>query len=203
LRESTLKSARAFFGRCYWWATRSRLTPMIKVAHLLKRHLANILTYLIHRVTNAVTKGLNAKIQYLAIWTVLGSASLGSLITINRQLKEKNPENIIRAIRDIDCRYLIVGDGAYHDYLKTVAEEAGCADKVEFVKAIPNAKLCKMLKDFDLMVSHCDYWGISKTVIEAALCGLPVIINHHSIEPIPDYEGDWVRLCDNSPCQQA
>ncbi len=86
LRDSSLKSARAwalkeslrplwdytyvgaartFFRRWYWWATHSRLAPMIKVARMLKAHFENILTYLTHRITNAVTEGLNAKIQWI------------------------------------------------------------------------------------------------------------------------------------------
>jgi glycosyltransferase involved in cell wall biosynthesis len=121
------------------------------------------------------------------------------LITINRQLEEKNPENIIRAVKDINCYYLIVGDGEYHEYLKNVSAQVGCTKKVEFIKAIPNEKICRMLKDFDIMVSHCDYWGMSKTVIEASLAGLPIILNKHPIEPIPEYEGEWVLLCENTP----
>lgn len=60
-----LGAARTFFRRWYWWATHSRLAPMIKVARMLKAHLPNILTYLTHRITNAVTEGLNAKIQWI------------------------------------------------------------------------------------------------------------------------------------------
>jgi len=121
------------------------------------------------------------------------------LITINRQLKEKNPENIIRAIQDLDCTYLVVGDGEYHEHLIDVARNCGCLDKVEFVKAMPNKELCTKLKDFDIMVSHCDYWGMSKTVIEASLAGLPIIINRHPVEAIPEYDGDWLIQCDNTP----
>ena len=36
---------------------------MIAVARMLQRHLENLLTYLKHRITNAVTEGLNSKIQ--------------------------------------------------------------------------------------------------------------------------------------------
>ena len=36
---------------------------MIKTAKMIKRHLENILTYLRHPITNAVTEGLNSKIQ--------------------------------------------------------------------------------------------------------------------------------------------
>ena len=47
------------------WAIRSRLQPMRYLAKTLRRHLENILTYLTHRITNAVTEGLNAKIQLI------------------------------------------------------------------------------------------------------------------------------------------
>jgi len=58
-------AARTFFRRWYGWAMRSRLEPMKKVARMLQSHLDNILTYLTHRITNAVTEGLNATIQWI------------------------------------------------------------------------------------------------------------------------------------------
>jgi len=57
------KNAEKYFKRWYFWATHSRLKPMIKAAKTLKRHLTNILTYIKHRITNSVTEGLNSKIQ--------------------------------------------------------------------------------------------------------------------------------------------
>lgn len=59
------KSARNFFRKWYWWATHSRLKPIAEVAKKLKRHLDNILTYLRHRITNAVAEGINSKIQQI------------------------------------------------------------------------------------------------------------------------------------------
>jgi len=47
----------------YNWATHSKLRPVIKVAHMIRRHLANVLTYCDHFVTNATNEGLNSKIQ--------------------------------------------------------------------------------------------------------------------------------------------
>ena len=57
------KSARTFFNRWYFWGTHCRLKPVIEVAKMIKRHLANILTYLRHHITNAVAEGINSKIQ--------------------------------------------------------------------------------------------------------------------------------------------
>jgi transposase len=36
---------------------------VIDVAKLIHRHLPNVLTYFAHRITNAVSEGLNSKIQ--------------------------------------------------------------------------------------------------------------------------------------------
>ena len=57
------KNAEKYFKRWYFWATHSRLKPMIKAAKTLKSHFPNILTYFKHRITNSVTEGLNSKIQ--------------------------------------------------------------------------------------------------------------------------------------------
>jgi transposase len=55
--------ARRFFKDWFGWVSRSRLKPLVEVAQMLKRHWDNLLTYLRHHITNAVTEGLNSKIQ--------------------------------------------------------------------------------------------------------------------------------------------
>lgn len=59
------KNAEKYFKRWYFWATHSRLKPIIKAAKTLKRYLSNILTYFRHPITNSVTEGLNSKIQMI------------------------------------------------------------------------------------------------------------------------------------------
>jgi len=58
-------SARKYFGWWYGWAVRSRLKPIVAVAKMLKRHLEGLLNFICHRVTNAITEGLNSKVQHL------------------------------------------------------------------------------------------------------------------------------------------
>jgi transposase len=55
--------ARRFFKRWFGWVSRSQLEPVVEVAQMLKRHLDHLLTYIKHHITNAVTEGLNSKIQ--------------------------------------------------------------------------------------------------------------------------------------------
>jgi len=57
------EAAHKFWKRWHFWATHSRLEPIRKAAALIKRHITNILTYFHHRITNAVSEGLNSKIQ--------------------------------------------------------------------------------------------------------------------------------------------
>jgi transposase len=61
------KWAESFFDRWYYWATHSRLQPMVKVAKTIKSHLPNVLTFFKHRITNAVAEGLNSKIQMVKL----------------------------------------------------------------------------------------------------------------------------------------
>jgi len=59
------KSAEGFFDRWYSWAIRSRLTPIKNVARMLKGRFNNLITYFKHRITNAMSESLNAKIQWI------------------------------------------------------------------------------------------------------------------------------------------
>jgi len=59
------RPARKHFRWWHNWAARSRLQPMIEVGRMLKRRFANIVTYLRHRITNAASESLNAKIQWV------------------------------------------------------------------------------------------------------------------------------------------
>jgi transposase len=53
--------------RWYFWATHSRLGPVIDAAHTLKRHEAGLLSYFRHRISNAAAEGLNSRIQAIRV----------------------------------------------------------------------------------------------------------------------------------------
>ena len=56
-------AVKRFFTRWYGWAIRSRLAPVKQVAKTLKRHLAGVLRFVTHPITNGVAEGLNSKIM--------------------------------------------------------------------------------------------------------------------------------------------
>ena len=53
--------------RWYFWATHSRLQPVIDAARTLKRHKAGLMSYFAHRVSNAGAEGLNSRIQTIRV----------------------------------------------------------------------------------------------------------------------------------------
>ncbi len=71
--------AKRFWKEWYCWATHSQLKPVVKVAHMVKNHLSNVLTYCDHPITNATSEGLNSKIQ-----TVKKTPTVSAIATISR-----------------------------------------------------------------------------------------------------------------------
>jgi transposase len=88
LRDSDLKTARAWaikedlrwlwdyvrrgwaekhWRRWYFWATHSRLQPVIEVAKMIKRHYDGVMAFFSHRLTSATAEGLNSRIQAIRV----------------------------------------------------------------------------------------------------------------------------------------
>jgi transposase len=57
--------ARKYFDRWYFWATHSRMKPIINVARTFKKHFPGIINYIYHGITNAFAEGINSKIQMI------------------------------------------------------------------------------------------------------------------------------------------
>ncbi len=121
------------------------------------------------------------------------------IISVGRQLSGKNPEYLIRAMALLPgVELTLVGDGPYHNHLKQVAKKYNIEDRVFFYKTIPNDRLCQSLTEYDIFATHTDYWEISKSVLEPLLTGLPVVLNRRRGNPVPEFEGDFVCLVENT-----
>ena len=57
------QEAKTYFARWFWWATHSRIQPLQKAAHTLKRHCEGIFAAIEHGISNALTEGINNKIE--------------------------------------------------------------------------------------------------------------------------------------------
>jgi len=59
------RPARKHFRWWRNWAMHSRLQPIIEMARMLQRRFENIIAYLRHRITNAASESIDAKIQWV------------------------------------------------------------------------------------------------------------------------------------------
>jgi transposase len=59
--------AEKHWSRWYYWATHSRLQPVIEVAKMIKRHYDGVMAYFAHRLTSATAEGLNSRIQAIRV----------------------------------------------------------------------------------------------------------------------------------------
>lgn len=75
------KEAERYLKKWYFWATHSRLEPVIKVARTIKRHWQGVINYTYSRITNGVVEGLNSKIK-TAMKRAYGFKRLNYLRTI-------------------------------------------------------------------------------------------------------------------------
>jgi hypothetical protein len=61
--QPSIDLAVTHWRRWHAWARRSRLAPIKKAALTVKSHIANILTYFRHKITNSTAEGINALID--------------------------------------------------------------------------------------------------------------------------------------------
>ncbi len=163
----------------------------------------------VYRAILPYLKGLGVE-RYEVAYNVLNPSSLRRkedyrlhdpvrVVSVSRQVKEKNPDNLIRAVAQLpNIRLTVVGDGPYHDHLRKVAEETAVADRVTFHRALPNDELCRGHPNYDIFAAHTDYWEISKSVLEPLFTGLPVVINRRKEEPVPELTDDICLLVENT-----
>ena len=57
------KAAARYLKKWYYWATHSRLEPIVEFAKTVKRHWDGILNYTESRITNGIVEGINSKIK--------------------------------------------------------------------------------------------------------------------------------------------
>ena len=62
-QQRSLKAGTGFLKRWYYWATHSRLPPMIEAARTVKRHWDGILRWFDSRIANGLIEGINSLVQ--------------------------------------------------------------------------------------------------------------------------------------------
>jgi len=114
------------------------------------------------------------------------------ILSVGRLVEKKGHEYAIKALAKVvnkngkDIIYRIVGDGPLKDKLRSLAEELGIEDCVEFMGNVEDEELLKLYKESHIFIlpsvtaSDGDQEGIPVVFMEAQAMGLPVISTYHS-----------------------
>lgn len=122
-----------------------------------------------------------------------------TIISVGRLIEQKNRINLVEAIKDLDVKLLIIGDGPQLDEIEKLILSLNLKEKVEIIKKVPNEELAKyyVASDiFALPMNRLD--GIPIPFLEAMACGLPVVSTKHS-DSYSEITDNAVIFVDNKP----
>lgn len=120
------------------------------------------------------------------------------ILCVGRIFERKNPENIIRAIKNLNARLTIVGDGTLLPRLVKLSRKIGVSERVNFIKSVPYDGIERYYKNADVFACVNDYGGISKPVMEAMAASLPVVVSKPLWEKTPELIEDTAVTVENS-----
>ena len=95
------------------------------------------------------------------------------LVTTCRLVPWKGLEELIETSIKLNLKLLIIGDGPLLPHLKSLAQ--GETSKISFAGRIENSQISKELSKAKIFVLNSEYEATSYALIEAKMCGLPVL----------------------------
>jgi glycosyltransferase involved in cell wall biosynthesis len=147
-----------------------------------------------HVIPNAVSiKNSNIKNSY-------DSCEVLNLITVGRLIRGKSVFPILSAVEQSpNFKLTIIGDGPERPSVKKWIEQQNISDRVKLIPRVDNHLLMEDLKHYDAFVGYTEYSEVPKTVIEAGLVGLPIILNNQSRNNANEYRDSPILWTDGSP----
>lgn len=121
------------------------------------------------------------------------------IICVGRLIKEKNQECLIEAVKDLDVKLLIIGNGVEYQNLQKLVSSRKLKDKVIFETSVPHDKIHSYYAAADIFALPIKYGGFAIPALEAASSGIPVILPKQEFDPNPDLIKDFALLVDNNP----
>jgi len=121
------------------------------------------------------------------------------IICVGRLIKEKNQECLIHAIKDLDVKLLLIGNGVEYNNLKQLVSSLNLENKVRFETSISHDKIHSYYAAADIFALPIKYGGFAIPALEAAASGLPVILPKQEFDPNPELIKDFAFLVDNNP----
>jgi glycosyltransferase involved in cell wall biosynthesis len=103
----------------------------------------------------------------------LTRTTLGS---VGHLVERKGHHLAIRALKDLPATdLLVVGDGPQRGALEALARELAVGDRVRFLCAVDQDRLCRLYNAMDALVLASSREGWANVLLESMACGTPVI----------------------------
>ncbi len=107
------------------------------------------------------------------------------ILFVGRLMPIKNIENLIKAFQivstcDPSANLMIVGEGPLKKHLISLTERLDLAKKVLFTGAVPHEDLPRIYNMADAFVLPSLYESFSLVALEAAACGVPIVISEEA-----------------------
>ncbi len=99
------------------------------------------------------------------------------IISVGRHIKGKNPENLIKAVKDLDVTLMLIGRGEMTPGLRKLTADLKISDKVKFIESVPNSEIHKYYLKSDIYALSVQYPGLAIPVIEAMAASLPIVVS--------------------------
>jgi glycosyltransferase involved in cell wall biosynthesis len=98
-----------------------------------------------------------------------------NIISVGQLRPEKQQHLMLKALAKLDKNYILtfLGDGSEQDSLEALALELNLQDRVQFLGYQPNPY--PYMRDADMLILSSKHEGFPNVVLEANLCGLPVV----------------------------
>jgi glycosyltransferase involved in cell wall biosynthesis len=97
------------------------------------------------------------------------------VLGVGRLIYYKGFEYLVEAMRDIDARLLIIGEGPLRDRLTAMAESIGIADRVVLLGSVGDAFPYYQAADVFVLPSIARSEAFGLVQLEAMACGTPVV----------------------------
>lgn len=128
------------------------------------------------------------------------------ILFVGRLAEKKGVSYLIDAMRKIDAKLVIVGNGPLMNRLKKEAEPY--ADKVMFLGSKTHEELKYIYASADIFAAPSitaddgDMEGVPTTILEAMASGLPIVANRTGGIPEVIFDGENGLLCDEKNVEQ-
>jgi phosphatidylinositol alpha-1,6-mannosyltransferase len=132
----------------------------------------------------------------------LGWADRPVVVCVSRLMPRKGQDMLVRALPEIrrragDVGLLLVGGGPSRSRIEALAKEHGVTDDVHVTGSVPFAELPAYYRAGDVFAMPCrerlnglDVEGLGMVFLEAAACGLPVVVGRSGGSPDAVVDGE-------------